>query len=149
MLGGGVQNEEEEETDKFVPQELVVEAGARVFVWVGREANRFEIDAVVFWMCQQLQALRYSVACGAGETVFRIFMLVVCWNLFVWQLCVNRCCSRPRGVLRKGQGLRHRRSRRDRQGGERKRDRERNPRRDREPEKHLVGSPITLLLPQG
>jgi len=67
---GGVKNDDEEK-DKFVQQELVVEAGARIFVWVGREANRFEIDAVVFWMCQQLQSLRYRVACGTGKNVLR------------------------------------------------------------------------------
>ena len=55
---------DDEEKELYAEHELVVEGGARVFVWIGKDANKFEVDAVVFWLCQQLQSLRYLIACG-------------------------------------------------------------------------------------
>ena len=56
---------DKEEKELCAEHELVVEGGARVFVWIGKDANKFEVDAVVFWLCQQLQSLRYIIASGA------------------------------------------------------------------------------------
>ena len=51
----------------FIKQELMMRGGGRVWVWIGREANEFEVHAAVAWLYQQQEALHYHVLSDQGD----------------------------------------------------------------------------------
>ena len=48
-----------------------------VWVWIGSEANKFEVDAAVWWLQHQQQSLRYHLSCQGGGGRDRLWESVV------------------------------------------------------------------------